>query len=197
MLCILNQTQCAQTLLERREEEGVCDHIISAARRRDASSALRLVDRITNIIVSKQGAWASSLSDNSDAAKGASDFWRLDAWEDDSRRRKRMIRNPFGSSHPEATLKAALEHGASEATVLQVLHTLLSLYYYLIYIYLFILVVVVDCYYIYYCRFSIKSNSMPLEFISKYLNHYFEIVRNSSDDEIKQNLRTYIRIFTE
>ena len=54
------QSQCAQTLLERREEEGVCDHIISAARRRDASSALRLVDRITNIIVSKQGAWASS-----------------------------------------------------------------------------------------------------------------------------------------
>jgi hypothetical protein len=31
-----------------------------------------------------------------------------------------MIRNPLGSSHPEATLKAALEHGASEATVLQV-----------------------------------------------------------------------------
>lgn len=31
-----------------------------------------------------------------------------------------MVRNPFGSSHPEATLKAALEHGASEATVLQV-----------------------------------------------------------------------------
>ena len=109
-------------MLERREEEGVCDHIISAARRRDASSALRLVDRITNIIVSKQGAWASSMSDDGAEAKGATDFWRLDAWEDDSRRRKRMIRNPFGSSHPEATLKAALEHGASEATVLQVLH---------------------------------------------------------------------------
>jgi hypothetical protein len=31
-----------------------------------------------------------------------------------------MSRNPFGSSHPEATLKAALEHGASEATVMQV-----------------------------------------------------------------------------
>jgi hypothetical protein len=113
-----SQTQCAQTLLERREEEGVCDHIISAARRRDASSALRLVDRITNIIVSKQGAWASPSGDGAPSAP--LEFWRLDAWEDDSRRRKRMIRNPLGSSHPEATLKAALEHGASEATVLQV-----------------------------------------------------------------------------
>lgn len=103
---------------ERREEEGVCDHIISAARRRDASSALRLVDRITNIIVSKQGAWASSSP--GEKSSSSSEFWRLDAWEDDSRRRKRMVRNPFGSSHPEATLKAALEHGASEATVLQV-----------------------------------------------------------------------------
>lgn len=102
--------------MERREEEGVCDHIISAARRRDASSALRLVDRITNIIVSKQGAWASPTNEPAIPLE----FWRLDAWEDDSRRRKRMVRNPFGSSHPEATLKAALEHGASEATVLQV-----------------------------------------------------------------------------
>lgn len=110
-------------MLERREEEGVCDHIISAARRRDASSALRLVDRITNIIVSKQGAWASPQSSDETTTLPSSlplEFWRLDAWEDDSRRRKRMVRNPFGSSHPEATLKAALEHGASEATVLQV-----------------------------------------------------------------------------
>lgn len=108
---------CAQTLLERREEEGVCDHIISAARRRDATSALRLVDRITNIIISKQGAWAPP-GDGGDPTP--TDYWRLDAWEDDSRRRKRMVRNPFGSSHPEATLKAAIEHGGSEATVLQV-----------------------------------------------------------------------------
>lgn len=37
-----------------------------------------------------------------------------------------MIRNAFGSSHPEATLKAALEHGGSESAILQAqeaLHT--------------------------------------------------------------------------
>lgn len=39
------------------------------------------------------------------------DFWKLDVWEDDSRRRKRLIRNPHGSTHPEAALKAAIEHG--------------------------------------------------------------------------------------
>jgi len=39
------------------------------------------------------------------------EHWRLDVWEDDSRRRRRFIRNPIGSTHPEATLKAAIEHG--------------------------------------------------------------------------------------
>ena len=47
------------------------------------------------------------------------EYWKLDAWEDDARRRKRFIHNPLGSSHPEATLKAALEHGAPEDAILQ------------------------------------------------------------------------------
>lgn len=40
-------------------------------------------------------------------------------WEDDARRRKRLVHNPLGSSHPEATLKAAIEHGAPEDAILQ------------------------------------------------------------------------------
>ena len=48
------------------------------------------------------------------------EFWKLDAWEDDARRRKRFVHNPLGSSHPEATLKAALEHGGPEDAILQV-----------------------------------------------------------------------------
>ena len=39
------------------------------------------------------------------------DFWKCDTWEDDSRRRRRLVKNPMGSTHPEATLKAAIEHG--------------------------------------------------------------------------------------
>ncbi|VDD76135.1 unnamed protein product [Mesocestoides corti] len=31
-------------------------------------------------------------------------FYRLDSWEDDSRRRRRLVINPFGSTHPEAVL---------------------------------------------------------------------------------------------
>ncbi|EUB57642.1 Neurobeachin [Echinococcus granulosus] len=34
-------------------------------------------------------------------------FYRLDTWEDDSRRRRRLVINPFGSSHPEATLHSS------------------------------------------------------------------------------------------
>lgn len=48
------------------------------------------------------------------------EFWKLDAWEDDARRRKRFVHNPFGTTHPEASLKAAIEHGAPEDAILQV-----------------------------------------------------------------------------
>jgi len=49
-----------------------------------------------------------------------SQFWKLDVWEDDARRRKRFVPNPRGTTHPEATLKAALEHGAPQDAILQV-----------------------------------------------------------------------------
>ncbi|NWI58169.1 LRBA protein, partial [Calyptomena viridis] len=42
------------------------------------------------------------------------EFWRLDYWEDDLRRRRRFVRNPLGSTHPEATLRAAGEHAPNE-----------------------------------------------------------------------------------
>ena len=32
-------------------------------------------------------------------------FWKLDSWEDDLRRRRRLVRNPHGSTHHEATQK--------------------------------------------------------------------------------------------
>lgn len=47
------------------------------------------------------------------------EYWKLDAWEDDARRRKRFVHNPLGTSHPEASLKAAIEHGAPEDAILQ------------------------------------------------------------------------------
>ncbi|CAH0560209.1 unnamed protein product [Brassicogethes aeneus] len=73
------ESQCAASLLDRRDEEKMCDHLITAARRRD----------------------------------------NLDAWEDDARRRKRFVHNPLGTTHPEASLKAAIEQGAPEDAISQ------------------------------------------------------------------------------
>ncbi|XP_033360176.1 neurobeachin isoform X15 [Bombus vosnesenskii] len=109
------ESQCAQTLLDRREEERMCDHLITAARRRDNVIASRLLEKVRNILSNKHGAWGYM---DPMAAKLA-EYWKLDAWEDDARRRKRFVHNPLGSSHPEATLKAALEHGAPEDAILQ------------------------------------------------------------------------------
>ncbi|XP_053681698.1 neurobeachin isoform X2 [Sabethes cyaneus] len=103
------ESQCAQTLLERREEERMCDHLITAARRRDNVIASRLLEKVRNIMGNRHGAWGDSSTGYQKHI-----FWKLDAWEDDARRRKRMVQNPRGSSHPQATLKASLENGGNE-----------------------------------------------------------------------------------
>lgn len=54
---LLAQSQCAQTLLDRREEERMCDHLITAARRRDNVIASRLLEKVRNILSNKHGAW--------------------------------------------------------------------------------------------------------------------------------------------
>lgn len=108
------ETQCTQTLLERREEERMCDHLITAARRRDNVIASRLLEKVRNIMCNRHGAWGDS-----SGSVPKPTYWKLDAWEDDARRRKRMIQNPRGSSHPQATLKASLENGAPEDAILQ------------------------------------------------------------------------------
>ncbi|PVD34451.1 hypothetical protein C0Q70_05725 [Pomacea canaliculata] len=95
----------AQLMLERREEEKLCDHLIKSAKRRDHSLAYKLREKVVNILTNKHGAWGEGKTSD------ALEFWKLDVWEDDSRRRRRLVRNPLGSTHPQATLKAAIEHG--------------------------------------------------------------------------------------
>lgn len=53
------QSQCASTVLERAEEERMCDHLITAARRRDGVIACRLLEKIKHIMSNKHGAWGS------------------------------------------------------------------------------------------------------------------------------------------
>ncbi|KAH9514227.1 hypothetical protein Btru_028430 [Bulinus truncatus] len=105
------ESSCAQSMMDRREEEKLCDHLIKSAKRRDHAIAVKQRDKILNILHNKHGAWGI------DAEQMSKEFWKLDIWEDDSRRRRRMVRNPLGSSHPEATLKAAIEHGAAEDAI--------------------------------------------------------------------------------
>ncbi|XP_031416111.1 lipopolysaccharide-responsive and beige-like anchor protein isoform X3 [Clupea harengus] len=103
------ESNCAQYAAEKRDEEKMCDHLIRAAKYRDHVTATQLIQKIVNILTDKHGAWGSS------SASRPRDFWRLDYWEDDLRRRRRFIRNPYGSTHSEATLKAAAEHVAGRA----------------------------------------------------------------------------------
>ncbi|KAL1282437.1 hypothetical protein QQF64_001240, partial [Cirrhinus molitorella] len=102
------ESQCAQYAAEKRDEEKMCDHLIRAAKYRDHVTSTQLIQKIVNILTDKHGAWGCA------AFSRPREFWRLDYWEDDLRRRRRFIRNPFGSTHSEATLKAAAEHAPEE-----------------------------------------------------------------------------------
>ncbi|XP_071745123.1 neurobeachin isoform X3 [Lepeophtheirus salmonis] len=108
------ESSCALNLNERNEEEKMCDHLITAARRRDGVIASRLVDKVVDVLSSNQ--YCYNYWKNAEEI-GKRIFWKLDVWEDDARRRRRLIRDPIGSTHPEATLKACLEHGATEDAV--------------------------------------------------------------------------------
>ncbi|XP_061574417.1 lipopolysaccharide-responsive and beige-like anchor protein isoform X2 [Cololabis saira] len=111
------ESNCAHYGADKRDEEKMCDHLIRAAKYRDHMTATQLIQKIVNILTDKHGAWGNS------SISRPREFWRLDYWEDDLRRRRRFIRNPFGSSHSEATLKGAAEHvadiGASEEDILK------------------------------------------------------------------------------
>ncbi|MGH0168108.1 UNVERIFIED_CONTAM: hypothetical protein FKN15_077537 [Acipenser sinensis] len=99
------ESNCAQYAADRREEEKMCDHLISAAKHRDHVTANQLKQKILNILTNKHGAWGTL------SQSPLHDFWRLDYWEDDLRRRRRFVRNAFGSTHPEVMLKAVEDYG--------------------------------------------------------------------------------------
>ncbi|KAM7374484.1 hypothetical protein PAMP_007139 [Pampus punctatissimus] len=102
------ESNCAQYAADRREEEKMCDHLISAAKHRDHVTANQLKQKILNILTNKHGAWGTM------SQSQLHDFWRLDYWEDDLRRRRRFVRNAFGSTHADVSLKALEEYGTEE-----------------------------------------------------------------------------------
>uniref|UniRef100_A0AAX7VLY3 Neurobeachin a n=1 Tax=Astatotilapia calliptera TaxID=8154 RepID=A0AAX7VLY3_ASTCA len=102
------ESNCAQYAADRREEEKMCDHLISAAKHRDHVTANQLKQKILNILTNKHGAWGTM------SQSQLHDFWRLDYWEDDLRRRRRFVRNAFGSTHADMPLKALDEYKDEE-----------------------------------------------------------------------------------
>ncbi|KAI6202519.1 Rugose [Aphelenchoides besseyi] len=91
-----------EQLLLRRSDSQNSDHLILSARRRNFDVADKLLEKMRNILISPTGVW-------SDDEKESQRFWRLDQWEDDSRRRKRFVPNAYGSTHSDATLKRKVE----------------------------------------------------------------------------------------
>uniref|UniRef100_A0A3Q4H6F2 Neurobeachin n=1 Tax=Neolamprologus brichardi TaxID=32507 RepID=A0A3Q4H6F2_NEOBR len=102
------ESNCAQYAADRREEEKMCDHLISAAKHRDHVTANQLKQKILNILTNKHGAWGTM------SQSQLHDFWRLDYWEDDLRRRRRFVRNAFGSTHADVPLKALDEYSTED-----------------------------------------------------------------------------------
>ncbi|XP_077467130.1 neurobeachin-like isoform X1 [Stigmatopora argus] len=102
------ESNCEQYAAEKREEEKMCDHLISAGKHRDHVTANQLRQKIVNILTNKHGAWATL------GPSPLHDFWRLDYWEDDLRRRRRFVRNPLGSAHSDMSFKSPQDYVAEE-----------------------------------------------------------------------------------
>ncbi|XP_071379673.1 neurobeachin isoform X4 [Centroberyx affinis] len=110
------ESNCAQYAADRKEEEKMCDHLISAAKHRDHVTANQLKQKIVNILTNKHGAWGTLAQRSSCLSPHSQlhDFWRLDYWEDDLRRRRRFVRNAFGSTHLDITFKSLQDYGTEE-----------------------------------------------------------------------------------
>ncbi|EYC03946.1 hypothetical protein Y032_0090g2330 [Ancylostoma ceylanicum] len=91
------ESETASNLDVRREEEGRWAQAIRNGRRRDGRLAAKLLGNMMTVLRSPSGAWSSG-----DEAQQL--FWRLDVWEDDSRRRRRFVPNVYGSKHEEASV---------------------------------------------------------------------------------------------
>lgn len=88
---------CHQTTDERKHEEKLCDHFISASRQRYEQNALRLKDKFFTLMV----------NDQFDYLNDACPSWKLDHWEDDLRRRRRLVPDLNGNLHEQSLQKVS------------------------------------------------------------------------------------------
>ncbi|KHJ91255.1 hypothetical protein OESDEN_08884, partial [Oesophagostomum dentatum] len=91
------ESETTTNLDTRSEEENRWAQAIRNGRRRDGRLAAKLLGNMMTVLRSPSGAWSSG-----DEMQQL--FWRLDVWEDDSRRRRRFVPNVYGSKHEEASI---------------------------------------------------------------------------------------------
>ncbi|GMT19970.1 hypothetical protein PFISCL1PPCAC_11267, partial [Pristionchus fissidentatus] len=86
----------------RKAEEARMEHVLRASRRRDTVVATRLLEKAKGVLTGPSGAWKEA-----ERGEKMEEFWRLDVWEDDSRRRLRFVPNQYGSRHMEEKCETA------------------------------------------------------------------------------------------
>ncbi|CAF4275951.1 unnamed protein product, partial [Rotaria sp. Silwood2] len=89
---------CGQTTSERKEEEEICDHFIISSRQRYLTNASRLKEKFLSQMINDKTTYLNS----------SNPFWKLDPWEDDLRRRRRLIYNSNGTLHDEAISNSSI-----------------------------------------------------------------------------------------
>lgn len=57
LLIFNRQTLSAESMVERKEEEKLVNHLITSAKRRDHAIAAKTKEKILNILTNKHGAW--------------------------------------------------------------------------------------------------------------------------------------------
>ncbi|XP_066920240.1 lipopolysaccharide-responsive and beige-like anchor protein, partial [Clytia hemisphaerica] len=93
------ETVCTRTVINCIEQYRTYDHFFKAKKKRNNASATQSLEKIFDVLTSEFGAWSMP------EVQGQTLFYKLDRWEDMHRRRYRTIKNPYGTSHPEATLR--------------------------------------------------------------------------------------------
>lgn len=86
-----------QTSAERKDEQDLCDHFIKVSRQRHETDASRLKEKFLLQMINDKTAYLNS----------SNSFWKLDPWEDDLRRRRRLVANLNGTSHDDAVLSSS------------------------------------------------------------------------------------------
>ncbi|KAA3679391.1 uncharacterized protein DEA37_0003748 [Paragonimus westermani] len=110
----------ARLAANKREDARMCEHVITSARLHDQLSTLWLTNKMHRLMTHLWSNWSARLNRGSKTNNSEiTEFYRLDNWEDDSRRRRRLSPNPHGSTHPYAVLNDRTEKTANRPTVPQ------------------------------------------------------------------------------